>query len=162
VGISEHKYEAVISVRDTGLGIPADKLPHIFDRFYQVDSSTTRSAEGTGIGLSLVKDFVDLHHGTIGVTSEPGRGTMFTVRLRLGTSHLAPAEIVPESPAPPEPVEVPFDANNGYGESSPTPGADDSGQPIILVVEDNADVRDYIRSCLSGSYSVTEANDGLA
>ena len=73
----------LIVVRDSGVGIAETDLPHIFDRFYQADSANTRRYEGTGIGLALVKELVELHGGEIGVTSTPGQGTTFTVRLPL-------------------------------------------------------------------------------
>ncbi|MFQ5676678.1 MAG: ATP-binding protein, partial [bacterium] len=83
-----------ITVSDTGVGIAADRLPHIFDRFYQVDGTSTREHEGTGIGLALTKELVELHKGTIEVRSEEGRGTEFIVRLPLGKEHLQEDEIV--------------------------------------------------------------------
>ncbi|MCK6693931.1 MAG: ATP-binding protein [Thermoanaerobaculia bacterium] len=70
-----------LKVRDTGAGIPPEKLPHIFDRFYQADNSTTRKGDGTGIGLTLTKELVELMDGSITVQSEPGKGTEFTVVL---------------------------------------------------------------------------------
>ena len=82
------------SVRDTGIGIPEGELPHIFDRFYQVDASQTREQEGTGIGLALTKELVELHHGTISVRSVVGKGTEFLVRIPLGSAHLNADEII--------------------------------------------------------------------
>jgi hypothetical protein len=75
-----------IAVSDTGIGIPADELPHIFDRFYQVDGSTTRAGEGTGIGLAHTLELVKLMGGEIGVESELGKGTTFTVKLPVAHS----------------------------------------------------------------------------
>jgi signal transduction histidine kinase len=83
-----------ISVTDTGPGIPPDELEKIFDRFYQVDASHTREHEGSGLGLALVKELVDLHHGEILVESEVGRGARFILRLPLGKDHLKPEELV--------------------------------------------------------------------
>jgi signal transduction histidine kinase len=71
----------VVSVRDTGIGIEESEIGRIFDRFYQVDAGTTRAHGGAGLGLSIVKRLVEGHEGTIEVTSEPGRGTLFTVRI---------------------------------------------------------------------------------
>ena len=80
-------------VKDTGIGIPADQLDKIFDRFYQVDSSQTREHEGSGLGMALAKELVELHHGTISVESLEGKGATFTVRLPLGKEHLHKDEI---------------------------------------------------------------------
>jgi signal transduction histidine kinase/streptogramin lyase len=83
-----------ITISDTGIGIPADRLPYVFDRFYQVDDTHTREHEGTGIGLALTKELVERHYGTIAVRSEAGNGTEFIVRLPLGKEHLKAGEIV--------------------------------------------------------------------
>ena len=81
-----------VSISDTGIGIPKEKLSKIFDRFYQVDGSHTREQEGTGIGLALTKELVELHKGKIGVESEEGKGTRFTVSIPLGKDHLKSEE----------------------------------------------------------------------
>jgi signal transduction histidine kinase len=80
------------SVRDTGVGISAKDLPHIYERFRQADSSTSRKYEGSGLGLFLVKEFVDLHHGDVEVSSRQGEGTEFVIRLRLGRDHFSQEE----------------------------------------------------------------------
>ncbi|MGA1871125.1 MAG: ATP-binding protein [bacterium] len=82
-----------ISVRDTGIGIAEEDLPYIFDRFHQVDGSSSRRFAGTGIGLSLVKEFLKLHHGSIEVESELGKGTTFIAKLLKGKEHFQPDEI---------------------------------------------------------------------
>ncbi|MDH3269145.1 MAG: ATP-binding protein, partial [Ignavibacteria bacterium] len=95
VTINDSDVNAVrIKVRDTGRGIAKEELPKLFDRFYQVDSSHTREHEGTGIGLALTKELVELHHGTISVDSKFGEWTEFTVDLPLGNKHLKDNEIV--------------------------------------------------------------------
>ncbi|MBP1656683.1 MAG: ATP-binding region ATPase domain protein [Bacteroidetes bacterium] len=155
---------AEIDVIDTGIGIPREQMERIFNRFYQVDSSHTREHEGSGIGLALVKEVVELHHGTIRVQSEIGRGTTFSIQLPLGRAHLKDDEI----------VEVPADVGSAVQEqqSSVVQGdaaetekgalsaAMKSDKPIILVVEDNADVRTYIKDYLASAYQVLEAQDG--
>jgi len=75
---------ALLRVRDTGPGIPADELPRIFDRLFRGD--TSRTERGLGLGLSLVKAIVEAHRGSVEVSSEPGQGSIFTVRLPLGSS----------------------------------------------------------------------------
>ncbi|MBE9112359.1 GAF domain-containing sensor histidine kinase, partial [Nodosilinea sp. LEGE 07298] len=80
-----------LEVLDTGIGIAAEDLPHIFKRFHRVQGATGRTHEGSGIGLALVQELVSLHGGTLGVTSTVGRGTQFTVTLPMGSTHL-PAE----------------------------------------------------------------------
>jgi heavy metal sensor kinase len=75
--------DAIITIADTGMGIPHDEIPFIFDRFYRVDKARSRGTQGAGLGLSIVKWIVDAHHGTISVTSEEGKGTTFVIRLPL-------------------------------------------------------------------------------
>lgn len=88
----------LITIRDTGIGIPEEHLPHVFDRFYQVDSSATREHEGTGIGLALTKELVELHGGEISATSEEGFGTTFVVRLPFSvTGEQTPVSSEPAS-----------------------------------------------------------------
>ena len=159
---------AEIRVADTGVGIAIEKLPRIFDRFYQVEDSTTRPYEGTGIGLALVKELVDLHDGTVHAESEPGRGSTFTVRIPIpldfeisgdgetaepsGTEHKGSEELEDietsvaalATPAPSEIQHPPFQAD----------------QTTVLVVEDNADMRAFVRSILEPEYRVLEAADG--
>ena len=85
-----------LQVADTGVGIPPKALPLLFDRFYQVDASPTRPHEGSGIGLALVRELVDLHGGSITVESEVGKGTVFSLRMPKGADHLTEEEIVLE------------------------------------------------------------------
>jgi signal transduction histidine kinase/DNA-binding response OmpR family regulator/ligand-binding sensor domain-containing protein len=154
-----------IAVADTGVGIPSDQLDRVFDRFYQVDSSHTRGHEGSGLGLALVKELVELQHGTIQVRSEVGKGTTCTVRLPLGRAHLKDGEV----------VEVPDVAGTtmrgaegalpdmaGGGTPGKTEPEEARGEkPLVLVVEDNADVRAYIRGYLAPAYHLAEARDGV-
>jgi signal transduction histidine kinase/ligand-binding sensor domain-containing protein/AraC-like DNA-binding protein len=152
-----------ITVSDTGIGIPEDHLPHIFDRFYQVDDSATREQGGTGIGLALVKELVDLHHGTIQVKSKQGVGSEFTVSLPLGKEHLTPEEIL-QGPAEEE-AETAFpNTIPEVTESSQERGTTerhDGQKYVVLIVEDNGDVRQYIKDNLPASYSAIEARDGV-
>ena len=167
---------AVLTVADTGSGIPADELPLIFDRFHRVEGAVGRSHEGTGIGLALVRELVGLHKGTIDVDSTPGRGTTFTVRLPAGRDHL-PADHV-DRPAPlastatraeafvsealrwlPDgaPADAPVDTP-AAAKAAPVP----VDRPRIVVADDNADMRDYLVRLLSDAYDVSAVADGEA
>ena len=90
--------EARLTVRDTGTGIPQHELPNLFQRFHRIEGSEGRSHEGSGIGLALVKELIELHGGTISVESAEGRGSSFHVSIPFGKSHL-PADRVRETPA---------------------------------------------------------------
>ncbi len=151
-----------VIVEDTGIGIPEEELPHIFDRFYQVDASQTREQDGTGIGLALTKELVEMHHGTITVKSEVGKGTEFTVSFPLGKEHLRPEEIVDVSQERQPSIREENAAVPSEGESIPLPLTEEQTQeqPLVLIVEDNADVRKYIRGYLAPTYQVFEARDG--
>lgn len=94
VTVARERLSIQISVADSGIGIPAAELDKVFDRFYQVDASQTREQEGTGIGLALAKELVELHKGQIFLTSEVGKGSTFTMHLPLGKDHLRVEEIV--------------------------------------------------------------------
>ena len=152
-------------IQDSGIGIPANRLPRIFDRFYQVDGSHTREQEGTGIGLALTKELVALHKGRISVDSEVGKGTRFTVWLPLGSQHLAEDEIVKVSEEIAQEIRL-TTPTIATEESQPiAKEIDDEAYghlPLILVVEDNADVRGYIREHFDFRYRVIEAKDGQA
>jgi signal transduction histidine kinase/DNA-binding response OmpR family regulator len=155
-----------ISVKDTGPGIPAEQLAHIFDRFYQADSTYEHHQKGSGIGLALSKELVELHHGTIEPGSSEGGGSEFIIRLPMGSAHLAADEIsdIPYSQPSTsgkisEEAEIPgFEMVIEEEEKENEPGADKAD--IILVVEDSADLRDYIREALEPGYTVVGAGDG--
>jgi DNA-binding response OmpR family regulator len=137
-----------LEVRDTGRGIAAEQLPRLFDRFYQADSSDTREQEGTGIGLALTKELVELHGGTITLTSQPGQGTTATVRLPV--RHVAAPAVAPPTHVAP--------ADEAEPNSTPEVSAAEVTQ--VLIVEDNADVRAFIRATLAPHYHVLEAVNG--
>jgi len=151
-----------ICITDTGIGIPADRMDKIFDRFYQVDGSHTREHEGTGIGLSLTKELVELHKGKISVESEPGKGSSFTVSLPLGKDHLRPEEIYEED----EMKEYEKEISEIEGEEESKPEGiraeliEKDALPLLLIVEDNSDVRAYIKENLKTDYRILEAVDG--
>ena len=155
-----------IIVADTGPGIPPDKVKFVFNRFYQTDNASLGDQEGTGIGLALTQELVKLHHGDITVKSHEGKGTTFIVTLPKGYEHLKPEEIsaVPKAGDADEEglKEFEFDNIPVRVEKSPNPEireADD-GRPLLLIVEDNDDLRTYVRSYLDKEYLVNEATDG--
>jgi len=159
-----------LSISDTGPGIPREQLAHIFDRFYQVEGTYENRKKGTGIGLALVRELVLLHHGKIDVYSREGKGTEFIIALPMGEVHLEPDEIVDSPLTPPElkPLsEIPAlytetadidETDNTTVEKDIDPLSPD--KEVILVVEDNADVREYIGGSLEPHYTVVEAEDG--
>ncbi len=162
-----------IRVKDTGIGIPAADLPHIFDRFYQAGEGYAKDAQGSGIGLALAKELVELHHGEISVESEVGKGTTFTVRLPLGKDHLRAEEIVGGeitagavgAKHPSRKVEIYIeefarDASPQHPHTTPNKQTPETNE-IILIVEDNPDMRAYIRGYLSQHYLLVEAEDGV-
>jgi signal transduction histidine kinase/DNA-binding response OmpR family regulator/ligand-binding sensor domain-containing protein len=166
VSVTEFRYQisdiqiqnsVTMSVTDTGPGIAPEHLAHIFDRFYRVDE--THATEGTGIGLALTKELVELHHGTIIVESAPGKGSVFTVTIPIDESSFRSDEIAEDLPAE-EQLERP-DAHSPEKKSvsvvAPGPTA---GKPTILVVEDNPDLRQYIREYFSAEYVVEQAENG--
>lgn len=146
---------AQISVSDTGIGIPRDKVSHVFDRFFQ---ASAENRGGTGIGLAIVKAFVELHRGQVTADANAGGGSVFTVSLPL----TQPGAAVAEQPAQGggEFFEsVPADAPLNAGIDMMT--AQDGGErQTVVVVDDNSDVKDYIVSLLSPQYDVKCASDG--
>lgn len=147
-----------LEVADTGIGIPAEKQAHIFDRFYQVDGSRTRAYEGTGIGLALAKELTERMGGQLTVSSELGQGSRFVLRLP------APLAVGHELAVPTMPV-----AANGMATSvdraprqtAPT-ALVGAGGPLMLVVEDNVELRDFLAEELASTFRVLTAADGQA
>lgn len=146
-----------LRVRDTGPGIPPHAIDKVFNRFYQVDGSSTREHEGTGIGLSLVKELVELHGGTIAVTSEPGFGSEFRVFIPGEVDHNErEAEVGTDREA--AAIEL-AGLENGAAASGQNSEVL-AGTPTVLVVDDNRDIRDYLTSCLAPEFRVIQAADG--
>lgn len=154
---------AQINITDSGVGIPSDQLPHVFDRFYQVDNSSRRAHGGTGIGLALVKELVELHFGSITVSSEEGRGTTFTICLPLSKAHLQPEHIIETATSFQPTASLIPEEGTGEPETSDKIFVDEQESadvPLILIIEDNDDVRAYIRAQLKHEYAILEAADG--
>ncbi len=145
-----------ITIRDNGLGITEEQLPFIFDRFYQVDDSSTRQKEGSGIGLALVKELVGLMEGEITVKSKVGKETVFKlllpVRNEAQKSTLPSSELTAFKITNSESV-IPI-AHNKNGEHLY------QAKPRILLIEDNKDVVTYIAACLEGTYDIIVGRDG--
>jgi PAS domain S-box-containing protein len=164
---------ALVTVADTGIGVPEHELPRLFERFHRIESARARSTEGSGIGLALVKELVALHGGTISATSVEGVGTEFTVCIPFGRVHLSP-----------DAVAAADEAGTGPGDSTADafvhealrwlPEAEDA-EPVVpavagtaapshvLVVDDNADMREYLARLLRGAgYQVTALGDGAS
>lgn len=172
-----------LSVHDTGSGIAAEELPHIFERFYRVSGAQGRSYEGSGIGLALVQELVKLHGGTTRVSSEPGRGSTFTVSIPFGFAHLpaddisaartlastatSPAAYVEEAMRWLPDSEV-FDNAQEVMVLPPDSSATDPREGIsgersrVLIADDNADMREYLRRLLASQYDVEAVSDGEA
>ena len=142
-----------VQVTDTGIGISAKKLPFIFDRFFQVDSSDSRPQEGTGIGLALTKELIELLNGSIEVQSEENIGTKVTVKLPI---EILSDQLVPETGGPAT-INEP---NKRELRTGKLPFLQSADSNLILIVEDNADLRTFIRSSLSGNYRIMEAENG--
>jgi DNA-binding response OmpR family regulator len=139
-----------LTISDTGIGIPEDQLVHIFDRFYRVESN---AQQGTGIGLALTKELVELHEGEITVESVEGFGTTFRVILPLEE---VAAEAAKAEHILPQPEEAIIDAPAVVAANT------EEGKPLLLVVEDNPEVRELVVSCMAETYRILEAEDGQA
>ncbi|MEL6804322.1 MAG: response regulator, partial [Bacteroidota bacterium] len=155
-------------VKDNGPGIPSDKLPHIFDRFYQVEDSSTRSGEGSGIGLAFTKELVELLGGTITISSVVGKGTSAGCLLPikreapvLESRRPSPIEVVGRAVVQPT-TEMKTTPNTRQTSPLVPPSLADENLETLLLVEDNADLIDYVKKLFSGRYHMLVARDGQA
>lgn len=148
-----------LKVEDNGAGIPPGKLPYVFDRFYQADHTIRRQHEGSGIGLSLVKELIELHHGKISASSRPGEGSLFTCLFPLNEKIMTGQEETAKTTASPvQPIRPEMSALEE--KNSDTLPQQDPDKPIILIIEDHPDVRKYIFKKLENAYTLLEAEDG--
>ena len=143
-----------LTVRDTGRGIPAAKLPYIFSRFYQVDPSDTRSAEGTGVGLAVAKELVELMHGQIHAESTEGLFTEMRILMPYQAAEVIAGQPLIET----DPQEAPI--NLPYANGLPAIAEDD--KPLILLIEDHEELRDFLQQILTDKFRVLSASDGDA
>jgi signal transduction histidine kinase/ActR/RegA family two-component response regulator len=181
VRLFERDRQVMLQVADTGIGIPHHEIPLMFERFHRVENNTGRTFEGTGIGLSLVKELVTLHHGTIAVDSKEGKGSVFTVAVPLGKSHLPATQVTDKDDrayAPglselyvQEAVSLAGNVTGSFDEKSyakthssisAEKDTNGNGKPFVLVVDDNADMRDYMQRLLEKKYFVETAPNGVA
>ncbi|MFN8257248.1 MAG: two-component regulator propeller domain-containing protein [Bacteroidales bacterium] len=152
-----------IEVSDNGNGMTEEHARKVFERFYQSDESVNSIQRGSGIGLSLTKSLVELHHGTISVKSRKGEGSCFTVLLPIGKKHLREDELVPKEFLESENLNLQPDYIDNYDDYSLS-GSEllaDPSAPLVLLVEDNDDLRQYIKSGLQSTYRIAEARNGI-
>ena len=161
---------AELVISDTGTGISADQLNRVFERFYRVEGARGRSQEGSGIGLALVEELVKLHGGSIRVQSVQGKGSAFTVQVPVGKAHLPEDRIVPERPLDPTRL-----GNSAFAEEASQWVAELPSEPLgqalprpvraplgdrILIADDNADMRAYLKRSLEPRWTVEAVADG--
>lgn len=163
-----------LTVRDTGVGIPQEELPRMFERFHRIDNTRGRTLEGTGIGLALVQELVKLHGGAVTVDSEIGKGSIFTVSIPLGKAHLDPerigraTDLTSTGVAPAAYIEealrwLPDESTIMTDpDQVAAPEVPAGAKPRILWADDNADMRIYVSRLLAGQYDVQAVADGEA
>ena len=176
---------AELRVKDSGTGIPVEEMPRLFERFHRIENGRGRTHEGSGIGLALVQELVKLHGGSVTAESVMGKGTTFTVRVPLGSTHLPPEQIgegrttasigTGSTPYIEEVLRwLPDDGRDRFRSELPThheslpmshhrmqpDGKDD--RPCVLVADDNADMRQYIVRLLIEQFQVEAVPDGEA
>ena len=158
LSLASEPAQVLITVRDNGIGIPQDQLDRIFDRFTQVEGQTTRRFEGSGIGLALAKEIVTLHGGQIAVQSVVDEGSTFTITLPRGEVASQPLTSLDE-----EDTVVPLESEGirpSVEEGATIRDAAIGDQPLILIADDNADMRAYLVRLLADEYRVISAHDG--
>ncbi len=154
-----------IIVKDTGIGIPPESIDRVFDRFYQAESYKTQKYEGSGIGLALTKELVELHSGTIEAVSHSGEGAMFQIRLPLGCKHLKTEQIDESERETSSDQKNRFSSNENVltdQSASSERFAKNKKYPLLLIVEDNNDLRNYLIKSLNTEYKIIHAVDGKA
>ena len=167
VCLRERAGRAVLTVRDTGVGIAGAEMPRLFERFHRIEGTRARTHEGSGIGLALVQELVRMHGGEIRAESTPGKGTTFELALPLGSGHLPPPQVAAgaeRATARQAPMFVQEAVEWLRTPAAPAAHAAASApkRERILVAEDNADMREYIERLLAESWDVVAVPDGKA
>ncbi len=185
VAVRQGPRATVLRVQDTGVGIPAEEMPRLFERFHRVDNARGRTHEGSGIGLALVQELIKLHGGSITARSELGQGTTFEVIIPLGRAHLRTEQIshnrsrpqastwanpfveeamhwLPETASGPDsrfelPTDQEIESISARGSAKA-----DGDRPLVLVADDNTDMRQYLVRLLAEHYTVEAVSDGAA
>lgn len=164
LSLREEEESVTLTVRDTGIGIPKDKQGVIFERFAQASRAVDSNMKGSGIGLSLCRDIVALHHGEISVDSRPGEGASFTVKLKLGNAHFGMEQIdftgagAGKGERRNDYMVSDFTAADSQRRMDVAPPKD---AQKILLVEDNRELRIFMYNSLIDTYYVVEADDGV-
>ena len=162
IGITHDAQQVHIAIKDSGEGIPEDKLDRIFERFYQSPSHANDRKTGTGIGLDLTRSLVELHHGTIEArNNQDSKGAEFIVTIPLGNIHLKPEEMLSEAPVEPQTANIMDDevvSDAPVEVELPKAGRRQS----IIIVEDDTEIRDYLSSELSADYDIITCDNGKA
>jgi len=169
VRLSQMPEHVELTVADTGTGIPEHELPSLFERFHRIEGARGRSYEGTGIGLALVQELVQLHAGTVSVDSVLGQGTTFTIRLPLGSAHLPAGRVTDASPQGEGRTRQIYveEAQRWLSETFDASADSDvvrsigGARPRILLADDNTDMREYIARILAPRYDVIKVSDGI-
>lgn len=162
LSVRDEDDSVTLTVRDTGIGIPKDKLGTIFERFAQASRAVDTNMKGSGIGLSLCRDIVALHHGEIAVDSRPGEGAAFTVKLRLGNAHFGMEQIdFSDTAATGRKTDYMVSDYTSTERQRRTDVQPPQGAQKILLVEDNRELRLFMYNNLIDSYFVVEADDGV-
>ena len=161
-GLTDDGLRCFVQVQDTGIGIPQNKISEIFERFFQGENSNN-NYPGTGIGLALSKEIVNLHHGSITAESKPNQGTVFTVEFQLGKDHYNPSEVnFYVSDTVTELSDGETDSDTESEESSSIEIAENKNDlPTLLVVEDNKDLCNLLKLQLEDKYKVYIAGNGV-
>ncbi len=160
VWVSKNQQDLEISIQDSGIGIEADQLPYIFDRFRQLDPSATRAFEGTGVGLALVKELVKIHKGKVTVESVKGKGTVFKVVLPANKSAYPRAAFEPVPFVKIAEVKRPLPIQAQHKATVATENSGNKNRLSVLIVEDDPDLRLLLIQQLQEFYQVIEATNG--